>query len=201
MMTKYYKINEDMQQNCPNCGAPITSEICPYCGLNTGYQELKDYNNLPKIDCKEAHIGFWTTFFPLIFAFGFGFAGLVMPISFMISGDENFDGLTLLFFVPFALVGIVAAYFSIAPLVRLFLIKTKGTEIDGLVCGYTNDNVTLNGAPSKVAIIKIDTDEGPKLIHYQLGDTVCPYEIQSKIKLKVYKDMFTIIKDKKYYFN
>ena len=26
--------------NCPNCGAPITTEICPYCNTATGIKKL-----------------------------------------------------------------------------------------------------------------------------------------------------------------
>ena len=46
----------------------------------------------------------------------------------------------------------------------------------------------------------VDTNDGKKFILYQLGDTVKPYKINSKIKLKVYKNLFKIIKNDEKYF-
>ena len=69
--------------NCPNCGAPITTEICPYCNVFTGIDTKYADMEYPVIECKEANIGFWSVVFPMIFAVSFGFEGLVMPFIFM----------------------------------------------------------------------------------------------------------------------
>ena len=99
--------------NCKNCGAPVTSEICPFCGSMTGLDTLTADMEYPVLECKEANIGFWTVAFPAVFAIGFGYAGLVMPVMMFITKDQldipgTFAGFSVLFFLPFALVGIVA---------------------------------------------------------------------------------------------
>ena len=48
--------------SCPNCGATVTTEICPYCNASTGikYRKVEESKtNEPIIDCKEANISFW----------------------------------------------------------------------------------------------------------------------------------------------
>ena len=74
-----------IEKNCPNCGAPITTEICPYCNVVTGLYTQNADMEYPVIECKEANMGFWNVIFPMIFAVSFGFAGLIMPILFFFS--------------------------------------------------------------------------------------------------------------------
>lgn len=64
-----------------------------------------------------------------------------------------------------------------------------------------DDNILLNGAPAQIVKLLVNTDEGPKFILYQLCDIKQPFKVNSKIQLRVYKDMFLIPKRKKYYFN
>ena len=56
----------DQAKACPNCGAPITTEICPYCHNKTGLDTKNADMEYPVIDCKEATINFWNTIFPMI---------------------------------------------------------------------------------------------------------------------------------------
>ena len=71
-------IDNDNVKHCVNCGAPATSEICPYCRCATGLDTWKSDMEYPVIDCKEANISFWTFVFPMIFAVSFGMAGLYL---------------------------------------------------------------------------------------------------------------------------
>ena len=187
--------------NCKNCGAPVTSEICPFCGSMTGLDTMTADMEYPVLECKEANIGFWTVAFPAVFAIGFGYAGLVMPVMMFITEDQldipgTFAGFSVLFFLPFALVGIVATVFTVIPIYRYLMLKIRGKEIYGTVYGYCDDKVMLNNRPAQVVKILVQSPEGPRFIMYQMGTTDHPYGINTKISLRVYKDMFMIEKKK-----
>lgn len=185
--------------NCPNCGAPVTTEICPYCNAVTGLDTKSADMEYPVIECKEANINFWTVVFPMIFAFSFGGFGISFPILALMQGFDEFIQV-LLFCSIFAIIGIVAFIIGIKPIVIYFLVNTKGQDIDATVYGYMNDNILLNGYPAQIVKLLIYTNDGYKFILYQLGDIKQPFKINSTIKLKVYKDMFLIPKKKQYYF-
>lgn len=192
------KVNSN--KHCPNCGAPVTTEVCPYCnsatGLDTKYADME----YPVIECREAHVGFWSVLFPMIFAFSFGFAGFIMPILFFSVGGDVFPKPMILFFLPFAIIGVVAFVIGIKPIIRYLSIKTKGKDINAMVYGYMDDNILLNGNPAQIVKLLVDTADGKKFILYQLGDIKQPFKINSQIKLRVYKDIFLIEHKKQYYF-
>ncbi len=182
---------------CSNCGAPTTSEICPYCKASTGIETMEANMEYPVIECKEGNITFWNVVFPMIFAFSFGGVGFFMPLAIALQEGE-FS--LLIFCSVFGFIGLGAFIVGIKPVVRFFAIKSKGKDIEATVYGYMNDNVYLNGMPAQIVKLLVNTDEGNRFILYQLGDVKKPYEINSKIKLRVYKDMFLIEKNDKYYF-
>ncbi len=182
--------------NCPNCGAPITTEICPYCNTATGIKTATANMEYPVIECKEANLGFFNTVFPLIFAVSFGFFGFVFP--FLLS-EEDASEVSLMFFA-FGLIGIIALLITLYNVAKYLLVKINGKEIEGIVYGYMSDNMLINGNPAQIVKIKIDTDEGPRFILYQTGDIKQPYAINGTIKLKVYKNIFRIENGAKTYF-
>lgn len=188
------------ERNCKNCGAPVTTEVCPYCNSFTGLDTKNADMEYPVIECKEASISFWNVAFPMIFAFSFGFAGLVMPILFFTVGGDAFPKTMFLFFIPFAVIGIVAFVIGIKPVIRYYSIKKNGQEIYATVYGYMDDNVLLNGNPAQIVKLLVNTKDGKKFILYQLGDIKQSFKINSQIKLKVYKDIFLIENKKQYYF-
>lgn len=191
--------NDKSKINCPNCGAPITTEVCPYCNAMTGLDTKMADMEYPVIDCKEANIGFWNVCFPLIFAISFGFFGFVFPLIFLFMESGEFIG-ELLMCSVFAIIGVVAFIIGIKPIIRYFLVKKNGQEIEAVVYGYMNDNVLFNGVPAQIVKLLLNTNDGKKFILYQLADTKRPYKINSKIKLRVYKDLFLIVNKKQYYF-
>ena len=187
------------KRNCTNCGAPITTEICPYCNVMTGL-DTKDANmEYPVIECKEANIGFWNVVFPMILAFAFGVPGVTFPVVFMAVDKEMFGFVVPMLIIPL-IIGVVAFVIGIKPVIRYLSLKLKGKEIDGTVYGYMDDNILLNGSPAQIVKLLVQTNDGPKFILYQLGDIKQPYKINSVIKLRVYKDIFLIDKKKQYYF-
>lgn len=187
--------------NCQNCGAPITTEICPYCNAFTGLDTTDADMEYPVINCKEANINFWNTIFPMIFVVAFFFSAL------MFGGIPLLTHAPLDMIIPFLLIGLfelflggVALYIALKPIVRYRSLKRNGREIEATVYGYMNDNLFINEKPAQIVKLLVNTGEGPKFILYQLGDTKKPYKINNKIKLKVYKDIFLIVKEDKYYF-
>ena len=189
-------MREIEERNCSNCGAPITTEICPYCGTATNVTSSQANMEFPVIECKEAHLNFWNTVFPLIFAIMFGSFGLIFPLAFTIKSafDEEMKLSIWTFCSMFAIIGIIAFIIVLKNVIQYLTIASKGDEIEGTVYGYMNDNVFLNGAPAQIVKIRIETDEGSRFILYQTGDTKQPYAINSKIKLKKHKNLFRIEK-------
>lgn len=191
---------ENVKRNCPNCGAPVTTEVCPYCnnmtGLDTKYADME----YPVIECKEAGVGFWSVMFPMIFALSFGFAGLCMPLMIFLMEPDEFSLPMILFFIPFATIGVGAFVIAVKPILRFFSLKRNGKDIYATVYGYMDDNVLLNGNPAQIVKLLVQSNDGPKFILYQLGDIKQPFKVNSQIKLKVYKDIFLIENKKQYYF-
>ena len=188
------------KRNCTNCGAPITTEICPYCNVMTGLDTKNADMEYPVIECKEANVGFWNVVFPMIFAVLFGGPCIAMPLLFLSMGPPEMANFILPMFMIPAIIAIVAFIIGIIPVLRHISIKTKGKEIDATVYGYMDDNILMNGQPAQIVKLLVQTSEGPKFILYQLLDIKQPFKINSNIKLKVYKDIFLIENKKQYYF-
>ena len=74
-------MNKD--NNCPSCGAPITTEVCPYCNVFTGLKSSDANMEYPVIECKEAHVGFWNVVFPMIFNIMGPFGHILAPLLFL----------------------------------------------------------------------------------------------------------------------
>lgn len=193
-------MKEEIQsKKCVNCGAPATTEICPYCNAMTGLDTKNADMEYPVIECKEANVGFWNVLFPMIFAVGFGYVGFVFPIMFFLTGTGEILSVLLLASI-FAVAGVVSFIIAITPIIRYLCVKLRGREIDATVYGYMDDNVLLNGKPAQIVKLLVNTNDGKKFILYQLGDTKQPFKINSQIKVKVYKDIFLIGNKKQYYF-
>ena len=188
------------KRNCPNCGAPVTTEVCPYCNIATDIDTRFADMEYPVIECKEAGITFWNFAFPMIFAVSFGFFGFVFPLSFLFAGDKGEALSVFLFCSIFGIIGVVAFVISMVPVVRTLMIMLRGKNIEAVVYGYMDDNVLLNNVPAQIVKLLVTTNDGKKFILYQLGDIKQPFKVNSRINLKVYKDIFLIENKKKYYF-
>ena len=189
-----------VNRNCPNCGAPVTTEICPYCNAATDIDTRFADMEYPVIECREAGITFLNFVFPMIFAVSFGFFGFVFPLSFLFVGDKGEALSVFLFCSIFGIIGVVAFVISMIPVVRTLMIMLRGKNIEAVVYGYMDDNVLLNNVPAQIVKLLVTTNDGKKFILYQLGDIKQPFKVNSRINLKVYKDIFLIENKKKYYF-
>ena len=184
--------NENKIYRCPNCGAPVVSEVCQYCGALTGINTDEADMLYPSLDVKEAHFTFWNTIFPGIFAIMFGFFGFIFPLIFNSFGEG--DNFVKIICIPFALIGLGALFIILKTVYYNIVVSTKGEAIEGTVYGYMDDNITYNGVPGQKMKILIRTMSGNKFLLYSLHSPDRPYPVNDRIKLKVYKDMCKIYK-------
>ncbi len=193
------KNNQSVGLKCKNCGAPVTTEICPFCGQYTGLDTEYANTEYPVIDCKEANLNFWTIIFPLIFVLSFGSVGVLMPIAATIDNKEEFSLGIVAFVIPFAMVAVGFSVVIIKNILGYVILKLRGKQITATVYGYVDDHVRYNGVPGQVVKLLVSTPDGYRFIMYQLKNTTHPYGINSKVNLLVYKDFFMIEKTKREY--
>lgn len=182
---------------CPNCGAPVLSEVCQYCGTYLEDAHTKDLTaEYVMIRCKLAKFTFFGTIFPMIFMLAF----LVMPSVFVILAafgefDEESWQIYLLM-VPFYLVGIGAGITLFKNVGIVLGNKFKGKILDGTVYGYMDDVVTYNGNNGQQVKVLVYSEGKYKFVLLPLGDTTKPYEVNSNIKLRLYKNTAVVVEDK-----
>ncbi len=204
----------DEYKHCPYCGAPITGDVCTYCKAEFNKKEEKiveekkevveekkyDY---PVMECKEVNFNFLTIGLPLIFGICFCGAGIAMLPIFPIfllpdEGKEMVFPMLSPFIIGslvFFAIGVAGIYIALIPARRKRMISANGEFVTGTVVGYENDTrLYINDYPAQVALIQANTKEGTRIIRYQLGSLNHPYEIDSKINLKIYNEYMMIEK-------
>ena len=188
---------------CKNCGAPVTSEICPFCHCATGLKTEQADMEYPVMECKSAQISFWNFVFPLIFAVSFGFAattGFFITSSIESAFQEEmlgsfikrFNMLSFLTSAPFLIISVVCFAIIFRQLYKFLIVKIRGEKIEATVYGYMNDTVLLSGSPAQIVKLLIDTENGKRFILYRLGKTYQPYGINTQIELIMYNKFFLI---------
>ena len=184
---------ENAPRTCPSCGAPVVSEICAYCGSATGLHTDDADMEYPVLECKEATVNFWTLWFPAIFAVAFGTAGLTVLLF---SSSAYGSPAMWLIGIPFLLIAAAASFFALRTVLRRRKVKKHGKMIRGIVYGYMDDNVQINNRPAQIVKLLVQTQDGPRFLLYQLGDTVKPYGIHDRIDLMVYQNCFMICRNR-----
>lgn len=177
---------------CINCGRPVESDQCPYCNKDSFVDTSKSYDDIPFTECKKATFDFWGVIFPLFMGIPFTAAGSIPLVIFFINKSNE----PLWVYIELAIFFVVGLCFTIAALtkiIRTIIISLNGTEINGYVIDCETNNTYYNGRPGHVLIIKIDTDEGPKRIKYNLSSPTTKYDVQSMVVLKQYKHYFRIM--------
>ena len=191
------------KMTCQNCGAPVTTEICPYCNAKTGINTADVDLEYPTIDYEEIKLDFdyifLHVFWPLGVALFHGLVAIVSGVSLFNSETQNI--VILLIFVICAPIATVAFGIGIKPIIKYFNIKYRGKFIEATVYGYMNDKrLTINDKPAQIAKLLINTNEGYKFVLYRLKDITKPYKINDKVKLSIYENNVLILKNKKEYF-
>ena len=172
---------------CRNCGAPVTMEICPYCGQKTGITSEQANMEYSSIECKEVTVQIMTAsasilMFMVCMLFGF-------CISYATEGAFKYVGYIFLFGAAISFI-IFFKEIVIKNIMKL-AIKLFGKRIEATVYGYVKDE---NGA--QAVKLLCDTSEGYIFAIYQLGVAEQEYEINSEVGLRVIGQTFLIDKPK-----
>jgi hypothetical protein len=151
--------------HCINCGAPVTSKICPYCKAETGFKDKNVEMEYPVIDCKKASINILNFGLPLFIAIDTGFFlfsfFVILIVNSYGSGNFVFSIFLLIIFL-IIIIGIFSL--PLLPVIRVILINTKGKDVDATVYGYMDDVVLVNKKPMQIAKLLVSTNEGLKFI-------------------------------------
>ena len=192
---------------CKNCGSILNPDgSCPYCQktINSSSLDFKiadEFENnryYREIECKEANLTFFNTIFPLIFAIAFGIPGVFVPLSIYLTQEQ--DKMILFFMIPFGLVSLGASIIFLNSIIKAIIIKLYGKDTIGTVIGYRDDNTVLyNGVPGAICEILINLNLEKVVLLYQTGGPDMPFPINSKVRVRCYKDLFKIYKTKNDY--
>lgn len=193
---------------CPSCGAAnVGIDKCEYCGaslikkkINTnttghGMSEQEEilYQediNLQEVDGKLCENDPFLLLFCPIFGGAFILVPTIIAIAFTSVGIM--ETWVMLMIGLFWIVGIC----GFAPLVLNIYGKIKcknGEEVTGIVRGYENTMVTVNGAPCLAIRILIDQYVEPKILVLRTGNTKRKYQIGKSISLRKYKNKYIIL--------
>ena len=178
--------------NCPNCGAPVRTAICEYCGSETGFTEEMSFNEYRTINKKTISLGFFNTIFPLMFAFPF----TLMPISFIAMSIEEHESEMVVIpgMILFIIFGIGAfAYFFINVFGYLSLVF-YGKKTEGVVYGFTEDDLTINDEEALRVKILTTMDGRKGYMYLPTYDTVKTYRIGDRIPIK-YTKKYVMLED------
>ncbi|MBR1848992.1 MAG: hypothetical protein IJ791_07115 [Lachnospiraceae bacterium] len=173
---------------CAGCGAPITSEKCPYCGRLTGLDTEEADLEYPELEAHSAKLDFWGVGFPAIFGGSFGVAtiGCLLAIIF------THEWFVLIHVVVFGCISIVSLAILIRNATRYMQVKRLGKDITGTIYGYVDADYTINDRPGQLVKILIDTPYGKRFIFYDTKKTTHPFGINTTVSIKRYKDLFIV---------
>ncbi len=185
-------------RTCPHCGAPILSEVCQYCGTYVGQVATSELTpEYELVHCKNAKLTFWNAAFPAIFGFAFTLPGIAAVLGALSYPYETsgFRARTVLACFMFLLIGVIALILLFMSFKRFLETKKHGVVREGVVYGYMDDVISYNNNNGQQVKILLDTAEGKKFILLPLGTPVKLYEINSPIRVKLYKKFAMITND------
>lgn len=195
---------------CPQCGAAnVGLEKCDYCGAsliksrvktNNAYDKSAEEDKNFKEDMDYPEIKgkiYEKDEFLLIFCPIFGGVFVLVPTIIMIAFISTgiMEGWLFAMFALFYVIGIGA----LIPLFSYFIKRGKckrGKEITGIVRGYEEQMILVNGKPVLSVRILIDEKTDPKILVLNTGNTRRIYPLGKVITLKGYENNFVIVEKK-----
>lgn len=182
--------------NCPSCGAPVTSEICAYCGTATGLKSADANMEYPVLDCNEVVLRKEDAKFLVTMGVLFFLIGVAIILIFAVLCKEDFV-FTCIIAVPFMILGIGTAFYPLVKVFKYVIMKVFGKKIQAKVYGYLDDDMTINGRTAQIVKLRVDSQDGPRFVLYQLENTLRPYGIHSTVDVMVLGDNYMICENKR----
>ncbi len=181
----YQKGDYDMSETrtCPNCGAPVPEGICQYCG--TVFESTAAPEDYPEVICKYAGI----TFHEIRFYSGVILFSVIASIC-IISQSDYLEG--VMFALVFSLPGIIIGFVLIKKILTFIMLTLSGANADGEVYGYKNDLIKYGDDYCQIAEVMVNAPAGKKVLLVPLHKTSHPYPLNSRVKVKTYKDFAKI---------
>lgn len=193
---------------CPQCGAAnVGNEKCDYCGAsliksktNANVTILSNRDEREQINLEEdAYYPeikgklFEKDEFLFIFCPIFGGIFLLVPTVILIvfSSTGIMEPWVFAMLALFWIVGIGGIY----PIINYFITKAKcknGREVRGIVRGYQESMVLINGRPALSIRLLVDQYTDPKILVLSTGTTTREHPIGKELKLRGYKNKFVI---------
>ena len=183
---------------CPSCGAPALSEVCQYCGTYVGTVATSELTpEYELVHCKNAKLTFWNAAFPAMFGFAFTCGGIGSILAALAPSSESSGSPVVLILscLMFLLIGVAALILLFMSFKRFLETKKHGVVREGVVYGYMDDIISYNNNNGQQVKILLDTAEGKKFILLPLGTPVKLYEINSPIRVRLYKTFAMITTD------
>ena len=195
---------------CPQCGAAnVGMDKCDYCGasliksrVNTDFQysknseEEKNFEEdsyYPEIKGKI----YTNDTFLLLFCSIFGGAFILVPAIIMIAFISA--GIMEIWVVAMLLLFFAIGIGSLIPLINYYVKKSKckqGEDISGIVRGYEETMVSVNGRPVLAVRLLIDEMTNPKILILNTGETKRKYPLGRVITLRGYDNNFIIVENR-----
>ena len=190
---------------CPNCGAPVTTEICEFCGAPTAVASKNADMKYPAIECIEADMDSKLVFQGFYMGIIFLVFGIGLPAIFIRSADvsSSAGGMLSSVFVAivFGILGMLMLVTSIKHAYKYILTNLFGKRIRGYVWGYMdnkrNDGI-LHGeigdrSYGQIMKILVSTEDGPIFLLYELLHDEQPYGIRQTVELKQFGNLYLLL--------
>lgn len=193
--------------SCPSCGASNKGkDICDYCGTLLIKKEVqqpvfeerlsqeecyaREDAGLPVIHGKKAG----RNPFLLIFCPIFGGCFFVIPFFIMIGFMSV--GLMPIWVILMLVMFMAGGIGAFVPLILNIVNTSKcknGVDIYGVVRGYEDSMMMVNGKPILNVILRVEYANGPHLVIVGTGETRKSYALGQTVKLKNYNDYYMVV--------
>jgi len=154
-----------------------------------------EYRNFPILPYKKVCLNGVIMFMQIIFCLSFGIFPIFMYYAMIKSGANSEDlWFMMIFTFIFGAVSIGSFFAFLKNLILYIIILIFGEQKDVIVVGYYPSGIVSNGKQLQVVQLRIDTNEGPSIIDYQLDIPGRPYAISDVLLIKIIKDKYILYK-------
>lgn len=192
----------EYHESCPGCGASNDGTgVCPYCGssmiksrrISKSTQNPADAvyaedMGLAVVKAKSGEVNsFLKIFCPL-------FGGIFIAVPTILFFAFLSFGLMEFWLVGFFSLFWIIGFGSLVPLIASISRNRKcksGKRLRGIVRGYSNSNISINGAPALNIRIRVE-DAQPFLVQFNTGETSQEYPIGAHLFLRMSEDCVLI---------